>query len=71
MSREPGWQPADDQHEALCPERRGFVYGAFVVVDCRLSSGGIGGREHAAAAVAGDAHAVRFDDAHRFSEPKR
>ena len=65
------WQAADDQHKALCSERRGFIYGAPVVVDCCLSSGSIGGRERAAAAIAGNAHAIRFDDAHRFSEPKR
>ena len=66
-----GRQAADYQHKALRPEGRGFVYRALVVVNCRLPSGSIRGGEHAAAAVAGDAHAIRFDDAHGFREPKR
>ena len=56
-------QAADHEHEALGAERRSLVDCALVVVDRRLPSGFVGGREHAAAAIAADLHSVIFDRA--------
>ena len=61
-------QASDDQDEALRAERRGFVDRPPVIVDGGRAPSRIGGREHAAAAIAGHPKTVRLDRAHRFVE---
>ena len=63
-------QSADDEHEAGRPERARLVERAPVVVAHGLPRGGIGVGEHAAAAVARERQAMRFDRAHGGREPR-
>ena len=62
-------QAAAYHHKTLCLNGGGFVDGAAVVVQRRLPSGIVNGGKHAAAADAGDGHAVVFQNARRFIDP--
>src|SRR5258708_9203347 len=56
-----GGEAADDEHQALRADRRRLLDGAAVVVACAVARA-----EHAAAAEAGDGHAVIGEDARRL-----
>jgi hypothetical protein len=63
----PGRPPTTSTRQARAV--RGFVDGAAVVVARGLQAGGVGGREHAAAAVAGQLEAVRRTSFEIFGRP--
>ena len=64
-------QAADHQHQAGGAQRCCFVDGPLVVVDRGLPPGRIGGRKHAAAAIAADSEPIILDRAHRLAKSDR
>src|SRR5207245_6845786 len=64
-------QPAADHDDAIGPDCRSLIDHLYVVVDRRLTPGGVRGGEKSAAAVAGHFEAVRPDDARRLIDAGR
>ena len=68
-SRESLRQPSHHEDEALRADRGRLVNRAPIVVERGAPPGLVGGRKHAAAAQAGDGHAMRPDELRGALEP--